>query len=278
MSGGFVWLDGRVVPREQAVAPIADRGVRDGEGLFETLRVEGGEPLLWHDHLERLVVACAELGFPVPPAPATLRDGVAALLAHGAPADAVARITVTRGVPGRRPARGGCWIELEPLAGRLWHGLGRGGVRAVRSRRPFAPGPAGRYKTTSRIAWNLARDEARAAGAAEALLFRVDGELLEGAVSNVFVRVAGVWLTPPLDRDVLPGIVRRRVLALASAGGLAMREAPVSAGVLAQAEEIVLTNSVQEIAPVAVLDGRPLPSCAAGEALARAWHEALRPG
>ncbi|HET7226977.1 MAG TPA: aminotransferase class IV, partial [Candidatus Eisenbacteria bacterium] len=159
-----------------------------------------------------------------------------------------------------------------------WRRLAAGGVRALTSRRAFEPGTLGRYKTTSRLAWNLARDEARARGADEALLVAADGELLEGATSNVFVVAGGALLTPPLDRNVLPGIVRGRVLALAARLGIPARETPIGPGVLARAEEVLLTNSVQEIAWVAELDGAALPSRAVGEALAAAWRQSVKPG
>src|SRR5258707_1248373 len=82
---------------------------------------------------------------------------------------------------------------------------GAGGGGAILSETPFAPGLLGRHKTTSRLAWDLAREEARAAGADEALLVSPTGEVLEGAASNVFVvRDGGDVVTPPLAADVLP--------------------------------------------------------------------------
>ena len=83
--------------------------------------------------------------------------------------DAVARLTITRGIPGGRPVRAGAWVEAEPLAARLWPGTRADGARVVCSRVPFEPGPLGAHKTTSRLAYALAGEEARAAGADEAL-------------------------------------------------------------------------------------------------------------
>src|SRR5258708_39015411 len=100
--------------------------------------------------MARLVLAAANLGFPVPSAPSRLRHARAQVLAADGLSDAVARMTVTRGVAGGRPTRTGAWVEAEPLAGRLWHGARHGGVTVVISRRPFHPGPLGAFKTTSR--------------------------------------------------------------------------------------------------------------------------------
>src|SRR5262249_55097904 len=184
-----VWIDGAVLRGHAAALSVFDRGARDGEGLFETLRVYDGLPFRWERHLERLVVSAAELGFPVPPSPRVLREAVVQVLEANQLRDAAVRVTVTRGVPsagrGRR-TRAGAWVEAGALGARLWAGPGSGRAQVVLSKRPFAPGPLARHKTTSRLAYHLAREEARAARADEALLVSPEGLLLEGSVSNLF--------------------------------------------------------------------------------------------
>ena len=187
-----VWMNGEILRGDQARISIFDRGARDGEGLFETVRVEDGRPLHWKWHLERLVVSAAELGFPAPPSPDTLLQGLDTVLSEHSLAEAAARITVTRGIPGGRPTRAGCWIEAEPLAARLWKGARDPGARAIYSRVPHAPGMLAQHKTTSRIAYHLAREEGRAARVDETLLVDPHGFVLEGSVSNVFA-VRGGW-------------------------------------------------------------------------------------
>jgi branched-subunit amino acid aminotransferase/4-amino-4-deoxychorismate lyase len=253
----WVWIDGEMRRGEDAVLSVFDRGARDGEGLLETLRVYGGEPFQWARHLERLVVSAAELGFPVPPSPRALREGLAELLERAALTDAAARITVTRGIPGGggKRARTGAWIEVEPITARLWR-AGRSGVRVVYSRPPFEPGPLGRHKTTSRLAYHLARDEARAARAHEALLVAPDGAVLEGSVSNLFVVDAGVVRTPPLSLGILPGITRATVLALCADSGVEAEESRLTSRDLERVDEIFMTNSLQEVVAVSELEGR----------------------
>ena len=268
-----VWINGGIERGEHAVLSVFDRGARDGGGIFETVRVYDGRPFAWQRHLERLVLSAAELGFPVPPSPARLREGIDELLAAGRLADAVVRLTVTRGIAGGRPTHAGAWIEAEPLAGRLWPGTRRGGASVVFSRATCPQGWICRHKTTSRLAWDLAREEARAAGADEALFVSPDGHLLEGAASNVFVVRDGEAITPPLAADVLPGITRAIVLELCRELGLRAREAPVVAGQLRGAEEVFLTNSVQEVLPVASLEGRAVGSCETGVKLLAAYRE-----
>jgi len=263
-----VWLNGRIVRGESAAVSVFDRGARDGGGLFETLRVYAGRPFAWERHMERLVLSAAELGFPVPPSPRRLREAVDEVLEACALTDAVVRITVTRGVAGGRPVRTGAWVEAEPLGSRLWPGArqldpGDGGPlggRAVLSLTPFTPGFLGRHKTTSRLAWDLAREEARAAGADEALLVSPDGELMGGAASNVFVvRSGGDIFTPPLSAPILPGVTRATVLELCGPLGIIVHEAPIPLEMLRWAAEVFVTNSVQEILPLREVAGRRVP-------------------
>jgi branched-chain amino acid aminotransferase len=279
-----VWLNGQLVRGEAAALSLWDRGARMGGAIFETMRVYSGKPFAWERHLERLVLSAAELGFPVPPSPATLRDAVDAVLATEKLSDAVVRITVTRGVPGGRPVRTGAWVEAETLGSRLWAGSRRrdarpdGGATVIRSQWPFSPGWLGRHKTTSRLAWDLPGEEARAARADEALLCSPDGHVLEGAASNVFVvRPDGIVLTPPLDDDVLPGITRDLVMSLCLLIGIEVRETRIPLDALELAAEVFLTNSVQEVLPVAELCGRPVPSQRVGRLVLQAYRERVTP-
>lgn len=269
----WIWIDGRLEPARSARVPLLDRGVHDGEGLFETLRVYGRRPFAWWRHLERLVVSAAELGFPVAPSPELLARALAEVLEANQLGDAVARLTMTRGVPGRRPTRCGVWVEAEPLEGRLWKGTRAGGARVMVSRAPFSPGSIGRHKTTSRLAYHLAREEARSAGADEALLVAPHGDLLEGAVSSVFVVRDTRIVTPPLALGILPGITRAIVLELCASLGLPAGEARIDRADLAGAEEIFLVNSVQEVVPVERFEAAAVPKRAIGALLAQAYRE-----
>lgn len=269
----LVWANGRIVSGEEAATSLFDRGTRDGGGIFETMRVYGGRPFAWQRHMERLVLAAAELGFPVPPRPSAMRDAIGELLAAQSLTDAVVRITVTRGIAGGRPTRAGAWIEAQPLAARLWRGTRTGDAAAIVSPLVFDLGWLGAYKTTSRMAWDLAREQAIAIGADEALLVSSTGELLEGSASNVFVVREGEVLTPPLASRILPGVTRALVLQLCAELGVPARECVLQAGGLRECESLFLTNSVQEVLPVATLDGRALRSREVPERLLAAYRE-----
>ena len=268
-----IWVNGRLLAGAAAALPLLDRGARDGEGLFETVRIYARRPFAWHRHLERLVVSAAELGFPVAPSPTLLAGALAEVLEANQLDDAVARLTMTRGVPGRRPTRCGVWVEAEPLLGRLWRGTRAQGATLIRSRSPFSPGSIGHHKTTSRLAYHLAREEARSVDADEALLVNANGVVLEGAVSSVFVVRESRVLTPPLSLGILPGITRAIVLELCRSLGLEAAEAMLDVESLAAADEIFLVNSVQEVVPVVRFESAPIPRRAVGLRLSAAYRD-----
>ncbi len=266
--GRAAWVNGALVRGAEASLSLWDRGARDGQGLFETVRVYDGEPFAWELHLERLVLSAAILGFPVPAAPSVLLNAIGQVLDAEGLRDAVARLTITRGIAGGHPTRAGAWVEAEPVSARLWPGTRAGAARVRISRAPFEPGPLGAHKTTSRLAYALASDEARAAGADEALLLSPAGEVLEGASSNVFVVARGGVVTPPLARGILPGITRALVLGSCAARGLPAHEGALRLDDLLGADEVFLTNSVQEIVRVGTLDGHPLGDTGVARSLA----------
>jgi len=268
-----VWCNGRIRRGADAALSLFDRGARDGLGLIETMRIEARRPLEWHAHLERLVLSCAEIGYPVPPPPALLAGAVAELLEAAGLDDATIRITVTRGIENLRPGRPGCWIDAHPLASRLWRGTRAGAATAMLSRRPFAPGPFGRWKTTSRMAYQQASDEARVARADEAILLSADGEVLEGATSNVFAVIGGEVVTPPLTTGILPGVTRATVLRLCAELGLPARERFLHEGALLRADEAFLTNAVQQVVPLASVGDTVFPRRETGERLLAAYRE-----
>lgn len=272
-----IWVNGRIRRGADAALSLFDRGARDGLGLIETLRVEGRRPLEWHGHMERLVLSCAEIGYPVPPPPALLEAAVTELLEAAGLDDAAVRITVTRGIEGLRPGRPGCWIDAQPLRSRLWRGARTGAASAIVSRRPFAPGPWGRWKTTSRMAYQQASDEARTARADEAILVSADGEVLEGATSNVFAVIGGEVVTPPLSTGILPGVTRATVLRLCASLSIPARERLLHRDALLRADEAFVTNAVQQVVPLGDVDDREYRTSDVAHRLLAAYRGAIGP-
>ena len=150
-------------------------------------------PFLWERHLERLVLSAAELGFPVPPSPArAARGGRRSCSTPSGLADAVVRITVTRGIPGGRPTRDRR-VDRGRAARRRGCGAGRAAARRARHRLA-APvrARAARRATRPRAGSPTSSRARRRAPRAPTRRCWCDptGRVLEGAVSNVFARAA----------------------------------------------------------------------------------------
>ena len=104
----------------------------------------------------------------------------------------------------------------------------------------------------------LAMREARERGAVEPLLLNRNGEVAEGAGSNVFAVHEGELSTPPLDAGILEGITRALTVELAETQGIPVKVRPLRPEDLRAADELFITSTTKELMPVATLDEHPV--------------------
>ncbi len=247
-----VYLNGRFVPVDEAKVSVLDRGFLFGDGIYEVIPVYGGQPLRLDEHLRRLDQSLAAIKMKSP-----LGDkewsAIFDRLISGT-ADQQIYLQVTRGAANKRdhsiPA------EITPTVFVMCT--------------PIAPIPLDGIKaiTVSDIRWDrcnikaitllaniLLRQEAVDQGAAEAILVR-DGQVLEGAASNIMIVSGGKIITPPKGDTILPGITRDLVLDLAKNLGIPTEERHFDIAELKNADEIWVTSSTREILSVIELDGK----------------------
>lgn len=253
--------------------PLDDRGFTLGHGLFETVLWIDGDLAHWDSHRERLERGCRTLGLPIPDREAFRAAADAALGAAGTPARAAVRLNWSAGSGGR----GLDFPEpLEPRLTALATPLGPtpGPVTLATARvRRNDRSPTSRLKSLSYLDNVLARAEARAAGAEEALMLNTVGEVACAAAANVFwVRHDEVF-TPDLACGVLDGIMRREVISACHGLGLPVEEVFANPGRLAGAP-MFITNSLVGVRSVASLDGQPLPKSSRIAAIAKAVSRA----
>ena len=105
----------------------------------------------------------------------------------------------------------------------------------------------------------LLYEQALREGASESILIR-DGCALEGTSSNLFIVIKGHLITPPLTPNILGGVTRKILLALAERHSIPNKECPISELMLHQADEIWLSGSSKEILPITTLDKKPVGS------------------
>ncbi|WP_229725847.1 aminotransferase class IV [Calditerricola satsumensis] len=261
----IVWVDGALKPVDAVRISPLDHGFLYGAAFFETLRTYGGRPFLLADHLARLRRGLEAAGIRWRLEEKAIARAVAEVLEANGLADGVVRLTVTAGegppvltaAPYAKPMT---LLFARPLPPALaaWQERGRPLVTVALPRN----GPEGRerYKAHSFLNNLLARRELGDRDA-EGLMRTADGRVAEGIVSNVFFVRGDELVTPALTAGILPGVTRRLVLALAPQAGLTPVERDVWPEELAEADEVFLTNAVQELVPVCAVDGRPVRAC-----------------
>jgi branched-chain amino acid aminotransferase len=253
-GAGAVWLNGRLVPPEEALVSVFDHGFTVGDGVFETLKVVGGRPFAVRRHLERLARSASGLGVPVPLTETRLRAVIDEVVAAAGLDLARLRITLTAGVTPLGSGRAEGEPTLVVVAGPLAPWPAETAAVTVPWPRNERSPLAG-VKATSYAENVIALAEAHKVGASEAIVPNTVGNLCEGTGTNVFAVIGGELLTPPLLSGCLAGVTRALVLDLLPDAD----EADVPMAALAGADEVLLTSTTRDVQPLRLLDGRPLP-------------------
>ena len=258
MSGSVLWLDGQLVPADEAGVSPFDHGLLVGDGVFETLRVYDGVPFAWTRHHRRLVRSAAGLGLTAPSS-RELRAAVDDVLDANGVTEGRVRLTITGGPSPLGSERGdgpptvivmsapaAPWPATVDVVIVPWSRNERGAVAGL--------------KTTSYAENVRALGYARERDAGEAIFLNTRGEVCEATGSNVFVIRDGVVLTPPADAGCLLGVTRALVLELCAEHGMPSEEAALGPSALADADEAFLTSSTREVQSIGRVDGRALPA------------------
>lgn len=254
----MVWVDGALVPVDEARISPMDHGLLTGDGVFETLRVYDRRLLAWDRHLDRLAHSAAALGL-VLPGRAALRVAADAVVGAAPVGDGRLRITVTGGPAPLGSERGDAPPTVVVAMGALRDLAPTETVVVVPWTRNEHGATAG-LKTISYAENVRALAWAHDRGAAEAVFANTRGDLCEATGSNVFVVHDGRIRTPPGDAGCLLGITRALVLGCAAAVGLAVEEVAVPIDALRTADEAFLTSSTREVQAIGSVDGTALPA------------------
>jgi branched-chain amino acid aminotransferase len=270
------WVDGQVVPAEEARVSAFDHALLTGDGVFETLRVYRRTPFAAGRHLERLRRSAEGMRLGCP-APEVLRRAMDEVIVAGNLDEGRLRITLTGGPSPLGSERGEAGPTLIVAGASLPAWPPSTDVVVVpwpRNERGALTG----LKTVSYGENVVALAYARERGAGEALFGNLVGNVCEGTGTNVFVGIGGRLVTPPLSAGCLAGVTRDLVIGLVD---VVEEDVPLDA--LAGVEEAFLTSSTRDVQPVNALDGRPLSAVpgpltrAAAEGFARLLSTELDP-
>src|SRR5271170_1896530 len=273
----LVFLNGQFLPEAQAVVPVNDRGFLLGDGLFETMRVVGGKPFRFAQHLERMTRGADFLKIKLPFTPRELEKFAVQLIEQNKLPDAILRVTLTRGAGERGYSFNG---ECKPTLAMTLHAAPspENSVEwnlVTSSFRIPAADPLSSFKTTSKILHVMARAEAKEKGADEALLINTNGEVAETASGNIFWVYQDKICTVPTGRGVLPGITRAIVLEICQALGLPTNKRVIKPEALRNSAGIFVAQTALGIVPVVTFNGQPVaPSPLVGQ-IAGAYNEML---
>lgn len=255
-------LDALVDGERGAGLDVRDRGLHYGDGLFETMAVRDGAIPLWNDHMRRLEDGCARLRLPPPDAGLLGAEAgrLCAALDRG-----VLKLVLTRGPGARgyriaraavRPTRLLLLYRAPVLSPEYW----RSGVtvRVCDTRLGGNPALAG-IKHLNRLEQVLARDEWADQEIFEGLMRDREGGIVDGTMSNVFLRMDTVLRTPAVTECGVAGVMRARVMNIAAQYGLRTETGRIDPEQMEAADEIFLSNALFGVLPVARLGDRIFP-------------------
>ena len=252
-----VFLNGKLVPLEQANVSVLDRGFIFGDGVYELVPVYSRVPFRLDEHLTRLERSLGEARIRNPYSRAQWRSHIYQLVDAQDFDDQGVYFQVTRGVAKRDHAFP---KSLEPTVFMMSNPLLSPPPALVEKGGAAVSATDNRWlrcdiKSISLIGNCLLRQMSAEAGAVETILFR-DGKLTEASASNVFIVKRGVIHSPPKSNLILPGITYDVVSELAHANNLPIEFREVSEAEVRAADEIWVTSSSKEVLAIVELDGK----------------------
>jgi branched-chain amino acid aminotransferase len=259
-----IYLDGKFVDESEAKVSVFDHGLLYGDGVFEGIRLYGGNVFRLDEHLERLEYSAKAILLQLPLTRAQLSDATCETCRQNGLTDAYIRLVVTRGVGdlGLAP-----WLCAKPtlfiIAGKISlypqehydNGLA---IVTVPTRRigPAALPPT--IKSLNYLNNILGKIEAKQFGALEAIMLNDQGFVAECTADNVFIVHKGEIITPSASQGALKGVTRGAIIDLAEELKIPLRESNMTRYDIWCADECFLTGTGAEVIPVVKLDGREI--------------------
>ena len=269
----LVWLDGRLIPLEDARISPLDRGFLFGDGAYEVLPVYGGRAYRFEAHMARLDRSLAEIRMAPPLGRAAWLAAFGKRVHGNGGGDWLLYVQVTRGVEpernhvpkaGTRPTIFASVQKLPEIPeSAIENGVAAVTAADVRWSRCD-------IKSTSLLGNVLLRWLAADAGAMETLLLR-DGYVTEGSASSAHLVREGRIVTPPQTNAILPGTTRGVIFELAGREGVASERRAVTEAELRSADEVLIASAGGGIRAVTALDGRPVGNGVPGSVYRRIY-------
>ena len=262
MPDQWIYLNGEYVTKENAKISVYDHGFLYGDGVFEGIRVYGGNIFRMGEHMDRLYRSGKSIMLQIPHSKEELTNLIEEAVVNKKHEDAYIRIVVSRGVGDLGLDPNNCKIAnvviiVEPLSifpKELYEtGLEIVTV-ATRRNRPDVLSP--KVKSLNYLNNILVKIEAHLANVNEALMLNDQGYVAEGSADNVFILKGKTFYTPPGYIGALEGITRNAVIDIVKDLGYEMKEEPFTRHDVYTADEVFLTGTAAEVIAVVKVDGR----------------------
>ena len=239
----------KFVPIDSPAVLFQDRGYMYGDGVYEVVRVYGGEPFMLAAHMERFERSAAALRIPPPP-----RSRIESIVEEGLRLSGLAEAQIYLQLSRAVAPRALPFPDAPPVMSMHVRPVHTPPEETYRTGIEILLRPDERWarcwiKTLNLLPNVLARQEAMEAGCDEAILVH-EGLVTEGSSSNIFAVAGGVLHTPPATGRVLAGVVRMAMIELAVELGIETREESFTPDFLATAEEAFITSTTIELLPV----------------------------
>ncbi|MEA3282730.1 MAG: branched-chain-amino-acid transaminase [Euryarchaeota archaeon] len=258
-----VYANGDFVPQDQAVTSIYDHGFLYGDGVFEGIRAYNGRVFRLDEHIDRLYDSAMAIMLDIPLSKAEMKQALLETLRVNDLVDAYIRPIVSRGVGdlGLDPRK--CPVPNVFIISQPWDAMygdlydkGLSAVTVtVRRNAPESLSP--NIKSLNYLNNILAKIEANHKGGDEAIILDVRGNISEGSGDNIFIIKNGTISTPTVMNN-LRGITRAAAIDIAQDLDYPLRETDLGLFDLYTADEVFVTGTAAEIAPITMVDGRPV--------------------
>jgi len=268
----LIYVDGKFYPKSEAKVSVYDHGLLYGDGVFEGIRAYSGIVFKLKEHIDRLYKSAHTIMLQIPTTKEEVTKAVIETLKKNNLKEAYIRLVVTRGagdlgLDPRKCTKPTTIIIAQPLKALHGDNAKDKGITAMISwvKRDPVDATSHEIKSLNYLNSVLAKIEANTAGVDEAICLDKEGFICEGVAENVFIVKDGEVATPPICTGALDGITRRFVMQLAKKMDYMVVERNITPNELFNADEVFLTGTAAEIAPVREInkriinDGKPGP-------------------
>jgi len=271
----LMYLDGKFVPEDEAKISVLDHGFLYGDGVYEGIKAYNGQIFGLDEHVERFYESAQSIMLELPLSRDEMKRAIIETVKRNNLKDAYIRPVASRGKGALGLDPRNCpkptlviIVDADTRQPEYKGGtqVGKKGIKVITTslRRNAVDVLSPRIKSTNYLNNVLAKLQANAAGAQDAVFINEQGFVCELTGDNLFIVKKSRVITPPLWMGVLDGVTRRGILRVAQEQGFQTAEEPLTMHDLYTSDECFCTATRIEVLPIVWVDGRQIGNGAPG--------------